>query len=69
MSVFVLLMLFSIIVAIIFLVAFIWAVKTGQFDDPYSPSVRMLFDDKIQNDEKEISEKTTSDDNSVNNDN
>jgi cbb3-type cytochrome oxidase maturation protein len=28
-----------------FLAAFIWAVKSGQYDDDYTPSVRMLFDD------------------------
>jgi len=26
-------------------VAFIWSVKKGQYDDDYTPSVRMLFDD------------------------
>lgn len=36
----------SLIIAIGFLVAFIWSVKNGQFDDAYTPSVRMLFDDK-----------------------
>ena len=35
----------SAFVAAIFLGAFIWAVKTGQFDDSYTPSVRALFDD------------------------
>jgi cbb3-type cytochrome oxidase maturation protein len=28
-----------------FLAAFIWAVKSGQYDDDYTPSVRMLFDE------------------------
>lgn len=46
MSVIILLIIFSILVALIFLGAFIWAVKTGQFDDSYSPSVRILFEDK-----------------------
>ncbi|HCI71047.1 MAG: cbb3-type cytochrome oxidase assembly protein CcoS [Balneola sp.] len=40
------LILFSISVALIFLAAFFWAVKTGQFDDQYTPSVRILFDEK-----------------------
>jgi len=40
------LILFSISVALIFLAAFIWAVKSGQFDDKYTPSVRILFDEK-----------------------
>jgi len=46
MSVVILLILFSLIVAIVFVGAFIWAVRTGQFDDTRSPSVRILFDDK-----------------------
>ncbi|MCB0617365.1 MAG: cbb3-type cytochrome oxidase assembly protein CcoS [Saprospiraceae bacterium] len=36
----------SLIVAIGFLLAFFWAVRSGQYDDDYTPSVRMLFDDK-----------------------
>ena len=46
MGVIVLLIAFSLMVALIFLGAFFWAVKTGQFDDPQTPSMRMLFDDK-----------------------
>lgn len=38
----------SLLIAIAFLVAFIWSVKTGQFDDDYTPSVRILFDDNIK---------------------
>lgn len=45
MSVIILLIIFSVIVATAFLIAFIWAVRSGQFDDTKSPSVRMLFDD------------------------
>ncbi len=37
----------SILVAGSFLVAFLWSVKSGQYDDDYTPSIRMLFDDKI----------------------
>jgi nitrogen fixation-related uncharacterized protein len=32
---------------VLFLVAFIRAVKSGQYDDDYTPSVRMLFDDEL----------------------
>jgi cbb3-type cytochrome oxidase maturation protein len=46
MSVIVLLIIFSILVALVFLISFIWAVRTGQYDDMESPSVRILFDDK-----------------------
>ena len=51
MSVILLLVAFSLFVALIFLAAFIWAVKSGQYDDKYTPSVRILFDDKILNKE------------------
>jgi cbb3-type cytochrome oxidase maturation protein len=37
---------FSIILALVFLVAFLWASQSGQNDDLYTPSVRILFDDK-----------------------
>lgn len=48
MSVIYLLIGISICVAIGFFVAFIIAVKSGQYDDDYTPSVRMLFDDEIK---------------------
>lgn len=35
----------SLLVAVGFLIAFLWAVKSGQYDDKFTPSVRMLFDD------------------------
>lgn len=49
MSIIVILICASITVAVVFLIAFLWAVKTGQYDDDYTPSVRMLFDDEIPN--------------------
>jgi cbb3-type cytochrome oxidase maturation protein len=48
MSVIYLLISISILVAIVFFIAFIMAVKTGQYDDDYTPSVRMLFDDELK---------------------
>ncbi|KOF02809.1 cbb3-type cytochrome oxidase maturation protein [Roseivirga ehrenbergii] len=48
MSVILVLILVSLVVAIAFLTAFFWAVKSGQFDDTYSPSVRMLFEDRVK---------------------
>ncbi|GIZ09399.1 cbb3-type cytochrome oxidase assembly protein CcoS [Flavobacterium sp. UMI-01] len=47
MSVIYLLISISIVVAIAFFIAFVMAVKTGQYDDDYTPSVRMLFDDEL----------------------
>ncbi|MBK6639850.1 MAG: cbb3-type cytochrome oxidase assembly protein CcoS [Bacteroidetes bacterium] len=39
----------SLIVATGFLIAFIWSVRKGQYEDEYTPSVRMLLDDEISN--------------------
>lgn len=47
MSVIYLLLSLSILVAIVFFVAFIFAVRNGQYDDSYTPSVRMLFEDEL----------------------
>jgi len=46
MNIFYLLIGVSLFAALIFLGAFIWAVRTGQFDDNETPSIRILFDDK-----------------------
>ncbi|GIL23331.1 MAG: hypothetical protein BroJett042_18440 [Bacteroidota bacterium] len=46
MLIIVLLITLSLTIAIVFLVAFIWGMRSGQFDDTYGPSVRMLFEDK-----------------------
>ena len=48
MSVILILIGASLLVAGGFLVAFIWAVKSGQYEDKYTPSVRMLFDDELR---------------------
>ncbi len=37
----------SVVVAVLFLWVFIKSVKSGQYDDVYTPSVRMLFDDEL----------------------
>ena len=54
MSVIYLLITISIFVAVGFFVAFVFAVKSGQYDDDYTPSVRMLFDDEISKKESRI---------------
>lgn len=46
MNVIFVLVLASLVVALGFLAAFLWAVRSGQFEDDYTPSVRMLLDDK-----------------------
>lgn len=52
MTVIIVLIIISILVAGGFLAAFLWAVRSGQYDDTYSPSVRILFDDKKSEPEK-----------------
>jgi len=47
MSALFLLLFISMAVALVFLGAFLWSVRRGQFDDDYTPSVRMLFDDVV----------------------
>ena len=48
MSVIIILIGISILVASAFLISFIWAMKDGQYDDTYSPSIRMLFEDEVK---------------------
>lgn len=61
MSVIYILLTISIIVAVIFFVAFIVAVKNGQYDDSYTPSVRMLFEDELIKDKPKKSIQTKQD--------
>ncbi len=55
MSVMLLLIVLGVIVAGSFLGAFIWAMRNGQYEDTYSPSVRILFDGKKKKDKEEQS--------------
>lgn len=57
MSVVFVLVIAAILIAAVFLGAFIWSVRNGQFDDTYTPSVRILFDEPGKADEKEDKEK------------
>lgn len=50
MNIIFMLIIVSLFIAILFFVLFIRSVKTGQFDDVYTPSVRMLFEDEFVND-------------------
>ncbi len=48
----------SLLLAIGFLIAFIWSVKSNQYEDDYTPSVRMLFDNTtIQENKQETNKK------------
>ncbi|MDX2174138.1 MAG: cbb3-type cytochrome oxidase assembly protein CcoS [Bacteroidota bacterium] len=58
MSVIFILISASLLIAIGFLIAFVWSVKSGQYDDDYTPSVRMLFEDELTKNKSEIINKT-----------
>lgn len=45
MSSIVIMLALSLLVAGGFLIAFLWSIKKGQYDDTYTPSVRILFDE------------------------
>ena len=47
MSIIYVLLSISVLVALGFFVAFIVSVRKGQYDDTYTPSIRMLFDDEV----------------------
>ena len=53
MSILFILIIISLTMASGFLIAFFWAVRSGQFEDDYTPSVRILFDDEKVGDEQE----------------
>lgn len=46
----------SLVIAILFFILFVKSVKSGQYDDVYTPSVRMLFEDELVSKEKSDSE-------------
>lgn len=46
MQIIILLIGLSLLLALGFLAAFFWAVKNGQYDDEYTPSVRILLEDE-----------------------
>ena len=50
MSVMIILLGASIIVALFFLIAFVWSVKDGQYDDEFSPAHKILFEEKEHQD-------------------
>lgn len=38
----------SLVVAAVFLAAYIWGVQKGQFDDDYSPAHRIFYEDNLK---------------------
>lgn len=61
MSAIYILLSISVLVAVIFFIAFLVAVRRGQYDDGYTPSVRMLFEDELVKDESKPTIKTKTD--------
>lgn len=59
MSIIYMMLAVSVIVALIFFVAFIFAVNRGQYDDTYTPSIRMLFEDELVDENSEKKPITT----------
>ncbi|MBW7889166.1 MAG: cbb3-type cytochrome oxidase assembly protein CcoS [Bacteroidetes bacterium] len=49
MDIIILLIACSFTIAAGFLIAFLWAVRNGQYDDKYTPSVRILLDEEGKN--------------------
>lgn len=50
----------SLIIALFFLGSFLWAIKTGQYEDDYTPSVRILFEDELINNNQNKNENGSS---------
>lgn len=48
MLIIILLISVSLTIAVVFLTLFIWSMRSGQYDDTYAPSVRMLFDNPVK---------------------
>ena len=59
MSVILILIAFSLLIAGSFLIGFLWSVKTGQYDDDVSPAVRILFEDEMSTTNKQPNSKNT----------
>lgn len=66
MNIFYLLIGVSLVVALIFLGLFIWAVRSGQYDDYETPSYRILFDDDTENENSKAEEVIDSNKNPIN---
>ena len=48
MGIIYLMLIVSLVIALFFLVAFLWSTKTGQYEDDFGPSVRILFDNEVK---------------------
>ena len=55
MSVVIILILASLAVALLFLAGFVWAVRSGQYEDTLTPSLRVLAEDSAESRQNPIS--------------
>jgi len=60
MDIVIFMIIVSLVIAIVFFILFIKSVKSGQYDDMYTPSVRMLFEDEFVEKKDENSQNTKS---------
>ena len=56
MSVVIILIVASLAVALLFLAGFVWAVRSGQYEDTLTPSLRVLAEDSDHAKQNPISE-------------
>ena len=61
MSIIYMLLAISVVVAVAFFIVFIISVRNGQYDDTYTPSVRMLFEDEVVDENSGEKPKTEND--------
>lgn len=60
MGIIYIMLIVSLIIALFFLGSFLWAIKNGQYEDDYTPSVRILFEDELINNNQNKSENGSS---------
>jgi cbb3-type cytochrome oxidase maturation protein len=58
MSVVIILIFASLTVALLFLAGFVWAVRSGQYEDTLTPSMRVLAEDQSPAEQNSISKTT-----------
>ena len=61
MSVIYILLSVSVVVGVTFFIIFLMAVRSGQYDDDYTPSVRMLFEDELVKEQTNTPKQTKTD--------
>ena len=60
MGIIYIMLILSLVIALFFLGSFLWAIKNGQYEDDYTPSVRILFEDELINNNQNKNENGSS---------